>query len=116
MLRLASDADVGGAIIRGLRRREPAIDLLRSQDFLPKGTPDPEVLQWAARDGRVLVSNDRKTMIGFAYARIAAGEPLPGVIITTNKQPIGAAIAEILIIAVCMAEDEMRDQVVFLPL
>ena len=36
MLRLASDADVHGEIIRGLRRRSPSIDLVRVQDALPE--------------------------------------------------------------------------------
>jgi hypothetical protein len=44
MLRLVSDADVHGDILRGLRRRLSAIDLVRVQDALPEGTPDPEVL------------------------------------------------------------------------
>ena len=44
MLRLASDADVHGGVIRGLRRRLPEIDLVRAQDALPEGAPDPEVL------------------------------------------------------------------------
>ena len=35
MLRLASDADVHGEIIRGLRRRLPEIDLVRARDVLP---------------------------------------------------------------------------------
>jgi hypothetical protein len=53
MLRLASDADVHGEIIRGLRRRLPEIDLVRTQDALPEGTPDPEVLAWAAGENRI---------------------------------------------------------------
>jgi hypothetical protein len=48
MLRLASDADVHGDIVRGLRRRAPEVDLVRVQDVLPEGTPDPAVLAWAA--------------------------------------------------------------------
>ena len=44
MLQLASDADVHGDILRGLRRRLPDIDLVRVQDALSEGTPDPEVL------------------------------------------------------------------------
>jgi hypothetical protein len=44
MLRLASDADVHGDIVRGLRRRQPDLDLVRAQDALPEGTPDREVL------------------------------------------------------------------------
>src|SRR3954447_17920872 len=99
MLRLASDADVHGDIIRGLRRRFPGIDLVRAQDALPEGTPDPAVLAWAATENRVLVTNDRNTMVGFAYQRAAAGEPVVGVIATTNEQPLGPTIDDITLIA-----------------
>jgi predicted nuclease of predicted toxin-antitoxin system len=116
MLRLASDADVHGEIIRGLRRRRPEIDLVRAQDTLPEGTPDREVLAWAAVENRVLVTNDRNTMVGFAYQRVAAGDSVPGVIATTNEQSIGSAIDDILLIAEYMPEEEFRQQVVvFLP-
>src|SRR5437868_10149460 len=117
MLRLASDADVRGEILRGLRRRLAEIDLVRAQDALPEGTPDPEILAWAAAENRVLITNDRNTMVGFAYQRVAAGEAVPGLIVTTNEQSIGSAIDDILVIAECMSEEEIRDQVVvFLPL
>jgi hypothetical protein len=116
MLRLASDADVHGEIVRGLRRRRPHIDLVRAQDALPEGTPDPAVLAWAAAENHILVTNDRNTMVGFAHRRVAAGEPVPGVIATTNEQSIGSAIDDILLIAEYMPEDEIREQVVvFLP-
>jgi Domain of unknown function (DUF5615) len=116
MLRLASDADVHGEIIRGLRRRLPEIDLVRAQDALPEGMLDPEVLAWAAAENRVLITNDRNTMVGFAYQRAAAGELVPGVIATTNEQSIGLAIDDILLIAEYMPEEEIREQiVVFLP-
>src|SRR5205809_4928100 len=116
MLRLASDADVHGEIIRGLRRRLPEIELERVQDALPEGTPDPEVLAWAATENRILITNDRNTMVGFAYQRVAAGEPVPGLIATNNEQSIGSAIDDILLIAEYMPEEEIRDHVVvFLP-
>src|SRR3954466_5934865 len=117
MLRLASDADVHGDIIRGLRRRRPEIDLIRAQDALPVGTPDPEVLAWAETQNRILITNDRNTMVGYAYRRVAAGEQVPGLIVTTNWQSIGAAIDDILLLADCMSEVEVKDQVaVSLPL
>jgi predicted nuclease of predicted toxin-antitoxin system len=116
MLRLASDADVHNGIIRGLRRCAPEIDLLRVQDALPEGTIDPAILSWAAAESRVLITNDRETMIGFARERLMLGAPLPGVILTTNEQAIGAAIEHILMIAECMSEEEIRDQVLLLPL
>ncbi len=116
MLRLASDADVHGEIVRGLRRRQPGIDLVRVQDALPEGTSDPEVLSWAAVESRVLITNDRNTMVGFAYQRGTAGEVVPGVIATTYEQSIGATIDDILLIAEYMPQEEIRDQVViFLP-
>ena len=116
MLRLASDADVRGGIIRGLRRQSPEIDLVRAQEALPEGTIDPLILAWAAEEDRVLITNDRETMIGFAYERLEAGEPMPGVILTNNEQSIGTSIEQILMIAECMSEDEIRNQVMFLPL
>jgi predicted nuclease of predicted toxin-antitoxin system len=116
MLRLASDADVHGDILRGMRRRRPDLDLARAQDSLPEGTPDPDVLAWAATENRVLITNDRNTMVGFAYQRAAAGEPTPGLIVTTNEQSIGEAIDDLLLIAEYMPEEEIRDQiVVYLP-
>ena len=116
MLRLASDGDVHGDIVRGLRRRLPEIDLVRAQDALPERTPDSAVLAWAAAENRILITNDRNTMVGFAYRRVAAGEPLPGLIATTNAQSIGSAIDDIALIAEYMPEEEIRDQiVVFLP-
>jgi hypothetical protein len=116
MLRLASDADVRGDIIRGLRRRQPAIDLVRAQDSLPEGALDADVLAWAAAENRGLITNDRNTMIGVAYQCVGAGEPVPDLIATTNEQAIGAAIDDILLIAEYMPEEEIRDQLVlFLP-
>lgn len=52
MLRLASDADVHGDILRGLRRRLPELDLVRAQDALAEGTPDPDVCLWRAKTRR----------------------------------------------------------------
>src|SRR5262249_5853653 len=99
MLRLASDADVHGDIVRGLRRRLPELSLVRVQDALPEGTHDPEVLAWAAAENRILITNDRNTMVGFAYKRVAEGEPVPGLIVTTNDQTIGSAINDIALVS-----------------
>ena len=116
MLRLASDADVNGNILRGLLARLPTLDLLRAVDELPEGTHDTAVLAWAAADDRILITNDRQTMVGFARRRAAVGEPMPGVVVTSNDQPAGAAIDDLELLAVCMSPDEVRTRVViFLP-
>ncbi len=115
MLRLVSDADVNGDIIRGLHRARPELDLIRAHDVGLTRRSDPEVLAWAASERRVLMTNDRNTMVGFAYQRVAQSETMPGVIATIKEQSIGGAIQDILLIAECLSEEEMRDRVIFLP-
>ena len=90
--------------------------MVRVQDVLPEGTPDADVLTWAASTNRIPITNDRNTLVGLAFKRVANGEPLPGFVVTTNEQSIGSAIDDILLIAEYMPEKEIRDQiVVFLP-
>ncbi len=56
-------------------------------------------------------------MIGGACQRIAAGQAVPGLIVTTNKQSSGSAIEDIVLVAEHMPEEEIRNQVVvFLPI
>jgi hypothetical protein len=116
MLRLASDADVHGEIIRGLRRRMPTIDLVRALDALPEGAPDSTVLDWAVSENRILITNDRNTMVGTTHERAIKGESVIGLIVTSNDQSIGAAINDILLIAEYMTAEEIRSQLVlYLP-
>lgn len=117
MLRLASDADVHGGIIRGLHRRLPEIDLIRVQEAMAEGSRDTAILSWCAVENRVLITNDRNTMVGHAYDRVAANESVPGLIVTSNEQSLGSAIGDILLIVESMPESEIRQQVViYLPL
>src|SRR5262245_25451729 len=65
-MKLASDENFDGDIVRGLLRVLPELDLVRVQDAGLAGSPDPEVLAWAAVGGRILLSHDRDTMPNFA--------------------------------------------------
>jgi len=112
MLRLATDADVNEDIVSGLFLRFPELNLLRSRDEIGGDAPDPDVLEWAADAGRVLISNDRRTMNKHICDRKADGKLLPGIILTTLNQPVGSAIDDILLIVECMSEAEIEDRVV----
>lgn len=116
MLRLVSDEDVHDDIIRGLRRREPTLDIVRVVDLGLAQTADPSILEWAAAEQRVLITGDLNTMVGFACARVRAGQPLPGVIALLENIGIGQVIDDILLVALCYAPEEMKDQVLFIPL
>lgn len=116
-MRLASDADFNGRIYRGLLRKQPDLDIKRVQAVGLRTAPDPEVLEWAASEGRILLTHDRETLIGFAYRRVEAGLPMPGVFVVRNRPTqIGQMVEEILLVAVCSSQEEWKDQVVFLPL
>jgi predicted nuclease of predicted toxin-antitoxin system len=117
MLKLASDADFNGPLCRALLRRQPDLDLVRVQDAGLRTAPDPDVLAWAAAEGRVLLTHDRKTMPGFAGERIAAGLPMPGMIVVRHHPDrIGALVEDILIAALCSTQEEWQNRVEFLPL
>src|SRR5205823_782273 len=115
MLKLASDADVHGGLIRGLQLANTPPDLVRVQDALPEGTLDPDVLEWAAGEKRILITHDRQTMVGYAYARVRNDQLMPGLIVVSDRQSVGAALGDIILIADSYTEDEMRDRVIFLP-
>ena len=115
MLRLATDADFNGDVIRGLSHRQPDLDLVRVQDVGLRRADDPTILEWAAAEGRIRLIHDRATMTKFAYERLRAGQPMPGVFVIRNKQPLSQIIEEILLAVQCSSHEEWRDRVEFLP-
>ena len=116
MLRLLSDEDVHDDIVRGLRRREPALDIVRAVEAGLRHTPDARILEWAAVHERVLVTGDLNTMVGSAWMRVQAAEHMPGVLALLENVGIGRVIEDILLAAVCFAPEEMQGQVLYLPL
>jgi hypothetical protein len=116
MLHLVSDENFNGDIVRGLLRRRLDLDLVRVQDEGLMQTPDSSILEWAAGQGRVLLSHDVSTVPPAAYQHIADGKPMPGVFIVPDRMSIGRAIDEVLFLSLDSEPDEWRDQVLFLPL
>ena len=116
VIRLAADENFNNNIIRGVRRRNPAIDIVRVQDAGLRSAGDPEVLEWAAQDGRVLLSHDVQILTHYAYERVRAGLPMPGLFEVNNKLPIGLAIEEVMLLAEASTEGEWTGQVRYLPL
>ena len=116
MLRFAADENFNGDIVRGLLRRNPKLDIVRIQDVGLSGADDTSVLQWAADQGRVIVTHDISTLAKHAFDRIAAGQPMPGVFEVRSVVPIGQAIDDLILLAECSLEGEWEGQVRFLPL
>ena len=116
MLPLAADENFNRDVVRGVRRRNPAADIQTVQDAGLAGADDPAVLAWAADAGRVLLTHDAATMSRYAWDRVAAGEPMPGVFEVAADLPIGVAIDEIVVLVACSQPGEWEGQVRYLPL
>ena len=107
-MRLAADENFNNNIVRGLIRRKPDVDIVRLQDVGLFGADDPAVLEWAAQQGRLLVSHDVTTLTKHAYERLAAGLRMPGVFEVPNTLGIGRAIDDLLLIIDCSLESVGR--------
>jgi len=116
LIRLAADENLNNDILRGVLRRNPEVDIFRIQDAGLSGAEDPAVLEWAAQEGRILLTHDVATMTRYAYERVREGKPMSGVFEVGRSVPTGLAIEEILLIAECSLEDEWEGQVRYLPL
>jgi hypothetical protein len=116
LLQLAADENFNYDIVRGVLRRNPEVDIVRVQDAGLSGADDPTVLEWAARESRVLLTHDVATMTRYAYERVRASNSMPGVFEVSRTVPVGFAIEEILLIIEYSLEDEWEGQVRYLPL
>lgn len=116
MLQLLTDEDVHGDIVNGLRQRQPELDMVRVQDVGLRSTPDADILEWAAQQGRAVVTVDKKTLVADAWDRVARRLPMPGVIVLRIHLTIGRAINELELVALAGDPDDARDQVMYLPL
>jgi predicted nuclease of predicted toxin-antitoxin system len=116
MLSFASDENFNNDIVRGLLRRKPDLDIVRVQDVGLSNIDDPTILEWAAREERILLTHDITTMAHYAYERVKAGKPMPGVIKVADDLPIGQAVEDILLLAELSREKEWEGIVIYLPL
>jgi len=116
MIRFLADENLNQRIVNGLWRLTTAIDVVRVQDVGLANKPDDEILEWAAQNGRVLLTNDLSTMPEIAYRRVQAGKPLHGVLEIPLDLPLRQVLDEIHLIATCSDESEWAGHVRYLPL
>ena len=116
MLRLITDADVHGHIVDGVRGRNPVVDLIRAHEVGLRTANDRALLEWAAAENRIVITQDRSTMIGYARDRIIAGLLMPGLFVLRPRTTIAQAIDAVLLVDHCSEQDEWQNRIEFLPL
>jgi hypothetical protein len=113
MIRFLLDENFNGKIVRGLRARQPDVDMIRVQDTEQAGKDDASVLIWAAQEGRILLTHDLATMTKYAHEHLAQGLPLAGVVFVRDTLPIAQVIDDLLAI---LGASEWENRIDFLPL
>lgn len=98
MLKLLSDENFNGDIVRGLFLRQPNLDLLRVQDVGLQEVDDPAILNWAVENDRIILTHNRATMPNFAYERLLKGEQMLGLFVANDRMPVRQAIDELLLL------------------
>ena len=114
-LRFLADEDFNRPILSGVKRREPAIDLVRVQEVGLKSHPDPAILTFAAREGRILLSHDYRTMPAH-FREFVAKQSSPGVFLFPQRVPIAQAIDTLVLIWAASGAEEWENRLVYLPL
>jgi len=116
MLLLVADENFNNNIVRGLLRQRPDLDIVRVQDVGLRGKEDPVILEWAAKEGRVLLTHDAATMGYYAYERVREGKSMPGIVEVGDDLPIKHVMEDILLLAEYSERDEWEGQIIYLPL
>jgi predicted nuclease of predicted toxin-antitoxin system len=116
MLRLLIDENFDHDILRGLVRRVPQLDFVVVAQIGLAGTADIELLRWAARENRTMLTHDSSTMTDFAKQLVAQHEPMSGLIIVPNELPIGRAIADLELSVLVQSQSDMRNVIQHIPL
>ncbi|MCC5634309.1 DUF5615 family PIN-like protein [Nostoc sp. CHAB 5844] len=115
MIKFLADENFDNTIVRGLFRRSPEIEIVRVQDVGLSGKDDPTVLEWAAQEGRILLTHDVSTITRYAYERVRQGQTMPGVIEVSTDAPVKQVIEDVLLLVQCNQEGELEGQVQYLP-
>jgi hypothetical protein len=116
MLRLLIDQNFDHDILRGLERRIPNLDYVTTGEMGLSETPDPELLEWAMAERRIILTHDQSTMPDHIAERLTGGQEIFGVLIVPHGLPIRFVIDELELIVECSGEDEFLNRYLFLPL
>jgi hypothetical protein len=116
VIALAVDENFDHHVLRALVRRVPDLDFCTVQQAGLAGANDLAVLEWAAREGRVLLTHDVRTVTKFAYERIERGDIVPGVIEVPSRASVSDVLDDLELVITCATDDDLRDRVLFVPL
>ena len=115
-MRFVADENFNGNILKGLRQKYNDVDIVRIQDTALQSAADSVVLDWAAQEGRIVLTHDVQTLVNAAYERLKRSLPMPGVILVPNTLAVGVALDNLEIAVGAGQPEDFKDCVTFIPL
>ena len=115
MIRFLADASLHDAIVTGGLRREPAIDFLSAHEARLEEIPGPEVLAFATRQDRILVTSDLRTMPRHFGNFLEANGQCAGVFLVKQRAPMVAVIEALVLVWSASDAGEWKNRVVEIP-
>jgi hypothetical protein len=114
-IRFQADADLNQIILLATIRQEPTIDFQTAIAADLPGVDDLTVLARTARNGRVLITHDRKTM-PWHFAEFITREASPGLLVIPQSRSIAVAVENLILIWSVTEAEEWLNRIVILPL
>jgi Domain of unknown function (DUF5615) len=112
-----ADENFRSAILRGLLREAPALDILRAQDIREiAGQDDRVLLRFATAEGRVVVTHDLSTMIPAMREQMRIESRCAPIVMVPDSIPVGAAVEDLLVLDGCAVEADWAAGVLYIPL
>lgn len=114
-VRYQADADPNEDIVSGVQRREPEIDFQTADELELANLLDTDVLALAAKEGRILVTHDRRTMPTH-FGQFIEDHKSPGLIVISQKTDIVSAIEDLILIWIASESQEYVNSILTIPL
>ena len=114
-IRFLADEDLRYAIVSGVLRKEPAISFPTIPQAGLAGAQDPQVLEFAAHENRIVVSHDKRTMPQHFFAFLEEGRDHPGLLLAPKNKAIGEVIETLVVIWADSDPSHWRNRIHYLP-
>ncbi len=101
-------------IVRGLKRREAAIDIVRVVDVGLSASPDAAILEFAASESQVLLTHGVRTIPGH-FGRFVESSISAGVILVPQSAPPGATIENLLTVWFATKPEQWSNLLFWMP-
>ncbi|NJM56350.1 MAG: DUF5615 family PIN-like protein [Synechococcales cyanobacterium RU_4_20] len=114
-IRFQADADLNQAIVTGVIRRKYEISFQTATEARLEGLTDAEVLALSAKQKRILVTHDRRTM-PTEFADFVAQHQSSGVLIVSRTVSLEIVIEELILVWSATQAEEWVNRIAKVPL